>query len=93
MPIKPAPVGWQARGGHGQAAVSQQPGSVSQHSAAQFIGLTGATAIESGAKAKEASRAKRAAAFITSNLGAEAGGVKWCAVCKVSRQASRSSGP
>ena len=58
---------WQERGGQGQA-VAQQAGSVSQQAEAQTSGAGTVTAEAMGATAKEASRARRAAAFIKLNV-------------------------
>lgn len=67
MTAGPVAGAWQERGGQGQA-VAQQSGSVWQHSAAHSAAGNGCTtAGATGAKAKEASRAMRAAAFITTS--------------------------
>jgi hypothetical protein len=72
---------WQERGGQGQA-VEQQSGSAWQHLAAHSATGTGFTlAGASGAAAKEASRARRATAFIGVNLRLEFRGVNWGAAC------------
>jgi hypothetical protein len=71
---------WQERGGQGQA-VAQQSGSVWQHWAAHSETGTGFTkAADSGAAAKEASRAMRATAFMWVQDNVRNGGVNGGAV-------------